>query len=576
MNRAIKLCVFSSLVTTFALSTPAVAGHFRAAAADAVPGEYVVTLAPSSGHTVRSRGDRATLLDAHARALGGRLVQTFGSVLDGGVVAMGPAEARTLAKDPSVAVVEPNYYFHAAADQVIADPNLWGLDRIDQRRLPGDSRYSYEGYGAGACVYGIDSGIDPYHPEFGGRASVIANLVPNEPPVDFNGHGTQMAGIFGGVTYGVAKSVTIKAVKVLNASGGGTLSGILSGLQVAIDNHALNPEVPCVVHMALNGPYSESMISAVEAVIAAGLLPVVAAGNSYTDACLTTPAATPAAITVGAVTGSDTLAAFSNYGSCVDLLAPGVAIRSAGAGFQPYESLVGDGTSQASAFAAGVAVLLHAENPSATPSQLSDALIGFATPGKITGLDSSTPNRLLYSLDECRGVPQTGCMEPGKASVLLKDSTDDAKDLLKWVWKSSDVVPLAALAEPSSTTTYSLCVYDDIGTIPAEEASLFVGPGSTWTSLGDKGWRYADKTASTDGVTKISLKPGDAGKASVNVLAKGLALPLPAPLGDGKFFWVEPSVTVQLQSNTGECWSSSFDVEVTKKNVEGMFKAALP
>lgn len=193
------------------------------------------------------------------------------------------------------------------------------------------------------------------------------------------------------------------------------------------------------------------------------------------------------------------------------------------AGLLPDASKVGSGTSQASAFAAGVAVLLPDADPSASPTQIREALLNSATPGMITGLDADTPNLLLYSLGECRAVPQAGCLQPNDASVQFKDdATDDAKDRFKWVWKKGDPLLLTDLADPSSSTRYWLCTYDD------------------------------------------------------EVFAKGPALPLPTAVGDGRFFAQNPSVPLQLQSNTGLCWSSSFVAEATTKNDEGQFRAKAP
>ncbi|MFC5804161.1 S8 family peptidase [Streptomyces formicae] len=321
---------------------------------------------------------------------------TFRSVLKGFSASMSKAKAERLAADPRVAYVEQNSVVRVNDTQ--ANPT-WGLDRVDQRDLPLSSTYTYDTAASNVNAYIIDTGIRTSHSEFGGRASVGFDTVGDgQNGQDCQGHGTHVAGTVGGRTYGVAKGVKLIAVRVLGCDGSGTTDGVIAG----VDWVTANAAKPAVANMSLGGTASTALDDAVKKSIAAGVSYSIAAGNGIligipAKACNYSPARVPEAITVGATDNTDRRASFSNYGSCLDVFAPGVDITSAWMGSDSATNTI-SGTSMATPHTAGVAALYLADNPSATPAQVRDALVNNATNGKVTNPLSGSPNKLLHSL----------------------------------------------------------------------------------------------------------------------------------------------------------------------------------
>ncbi len=348
-----------------------------------VPGQYIVTLRPSGD----SIPGAAALL---ARLHGGSVVQTFQSALSGFTVRMSDAQAQALASDPRVAAVEQDGYVHALDTQT-PTPS-WGLDRIDQRDLPGNSSYSY-GYGpATVHAYIIDTGIRTSNTDFGGRASVgVDEIGDGQNGQDCAGHGTHVAGTVGGSTYGVAKNVLLVAVRVLNCSGSGTYTQVIAGIDW-VTAHAIKP---AVANMSLGGTKSTALNNAVANSISSGVTYAVAAGNSNANACSYSPSSTTAAITVGATTSADARASFSNIGTCVDIFAPGDTIVSDWYTSDTATATL-SGTSMATPHVTGTAALYLEANQSATPAQVASALTANATTGHVTSPGTGSPNLLLY------------------------------------------------------------------------------------------------------------------------------------------------------------------------------------
>jgi subtilisin family serine protease len=349
-----------------------------------IPGDYIVTFRDDVGDVA---GAAQSIAGLHK----GSLKHLYKSALKGFAVQnISEAAAAAIANDPRVARVEADQVMTAIATQTGA---TWGLDRVDQRALPLDNTYTYANDGSNVTVYIIDTGINFTHSEFGGRASTgVDEITTGGTAADCNGHGTHVSGTVGGTTYGIAKNVKLVAVRVLNCSGSGTNSGVIAGIDWVTANRVL----PAAANMSLGGGFSATLNQAVARSTTAGVTYAVAAGNSTADACQSSPSSEASAITVGATDINDGFASFSNFGSCVDISAPGVNITSSWYTSNTATNTI-SGTSMASPHVAGAAALYLSANPGATPAQVSTALTSNATSGVITGVPAGTVNLLLYT-----------------------------------------------------------------------------------------------------------------------------------------------------------------------------------
>ena len=319
----------------------------------------------------------------------GQLKHVFQHAINGFSVEMTPEEAEALSQDYRVAFVEEDGVVTADATQ---NNPPWGLDRIDQRNLPLNAVYTFNWTGSGVRAYIIDTGIRTTHSQFGGRASNVFDAFGGNG-ADCNGHGTHVAGTVGGSTYGVAKSALLRGVRVLNCSGSGSNSGVIAGVDWVRNNHI----APAVANMSLGGGISSALDTAVNNLANAGVTIAVAAGNSNTNACNSSPARAANAITVGSTTTSDARSSFSNFGTCLDLFAPGSGILSSWFSSDTATATL-SGTSMASPHVAGVAALYKQANPSASSTTIRNAIVNNATTNVVTNAGSGSPNRLLYSL----------------------------------------------------------------------------------------------------------------------------------------------------------------------------------
>ncbi|AZP29186.1 S8 family peptidase [Acinetobacter pittii] len=328
-----------------------------------------------------------------AKQHGGKVLQTYDAVLKGFAIYLpdvaGTAFVEAMKKNPKVVSIENDTIMKVDATTQ-SNPD-WGLDRIDQRNLPLDSAYSYLQTGSGTTAYIVDTGILSTHQQFSGRVlSGYTAISDGNGTSDCHGHGTHVAGTVGGSTYGVAKNVSLVPIRILGCDGSGASSNVIAGLDWILKNG----KKPAVVNISLGGEANASLDSAVENLFNNGYVMVVAAGNSNTDACSSSPARVSKAITVAATDNTDTRASYSNYGSCVDIFAPGSQINSSWIGSNTATKVL-NGTSMATPHVVGVVAEMLQSTPTATPQTISTNLLNQASSNVVKN-PSGSPNRLLY------------------------------------------------------------------------------------------------------------------------------------------------------------------------------------
>jgi subtilisin family serine protease len=366
------------------------AAKFRRLGARAIPQQYIVVL---NENVKAATADFATALGRVMEVTRGTNAvpeHVYAFALQGFSARMTEAEALALAKDPRVQFVEEDSIMEAVATQL--NPPSWGLDRVDQRALPLSASYNYTSTGAGVNAYVIDTGIRTTHTTFGGRASgAFTSINDGRGSNDCNGHGTHVAGTIGGSQYGIAKSVRLFAVRVLSCSGSGSNSGVIAGVDFVTSNGIR----PAVANMSLGGGVSTALDNAVRNSIASGVTYAIAAGNSNTNAANSSPARVAEAITVGSSTRTDARSSFSNFGSVVDIFAPGSSITSSWSTSNTATNTI-SGTSMATPHVAGMAARVLQGSPTASPASVRNTLVNAATLNALSGIPSGTANRLLF------------------------------------------------------------------------------------------------------------------------------------------------------------------------------------
>jgi len=373
-------------------------GAIRNAGGDtAVAGSYIVVFKDSS--VTRAGVDKAAR-DLAAKH-DGAVARTYRAALRGFELKASAERAARIAADPAVAYVEQSHTVRIQDTQ--NNPPSWGLDRIDQRSLPLSGSYTYPNTATNVHAYVIDTGIRFSHSFLGGRATSGFDAIDGGSADDCHGHGTHVAGTVGATAHGVAKAVQLVGVRVLNCSGQGTTPQVVAG----IDWVTANAIKPAVANMSLGGGGDSSIDTAVRNSINSGVTFAVAAGNGNTlgirqNACNYSPARVAEAITVGATQSNDAAASFSNFGTCVDILAPGVSITSSWSTSDTATNTI-SGTSMATPHVAGVAALVLSANPTWTPAQVRDYLVNNSTPNVVTNPGTGTANRLLFVVND--GTP---------------------------------------------------------------------------------------------------------------------------------------------------------------------------
>ncbi|MFJ8859238.1 S8 family peptidase [Streptomyces sp. NPDC102451] len=369
------------LTTPFAGAAPAptMGTVYGADAATAVSGSYIVML--------DQKADKAGLAEEY----GGKLQRNYKSAINGfSASGLSETEAKRLAADPAVSKVVQNKKFHIDATQ--DNPPSWGLDRIDQAETAGDDAYTYpDAAGGDVTAYVIDTGVRVTHNDFEGRATSGFDAVDNDDDADDgNGHGTHVAGTIAGASHGVAKKAKIVAVRVLDDAGSGTTEQVVAGIDWVTANH----EGPSVANMSLGGSADPALDAAVQKAIASGVTFAVAAGNESSDAGEGSPSRVPEAITVASSTVDDEQSSFSNFGSVVDIYAPGSDITSAWNDSDDATNTI-SGTSMATPHVVGAAAVYLGGHPDATPEEVATALSDGATPDAISNATEGTANKLL-------------------------------------------------------------------------------------------------------------------------------------------------------------------------------------
>lgn len=441
-----------------------------------VPGEYIVVLKDNLKEVAQLGPE--SIAQEVALKHGGQVLHSYKSALKGFTLRLSEAQVQKLLQDPRVAYVQENGYVQVSATQTGA---TWGIDRVDQTSLPLNQAYTYNNNASGVHAYIVDTGVRLTHSQFTGRmGNGFDSITAGGTGADCHGHGTHVAGTVGGTTWGIAKGVTIHPVRVLDCTGYGTDAQVIAGIDWVVQNHVK----PAVANMSLGGDASQPLDDAVTAAVNAGIVFAVAAGNDSSSACNYSPARTPNAITVGSTTSSDARSSFSNYGTCLDIFAPGSSITSASNSSDTGSTSM-SGTSMASPHVAGAAALYLGANPTATPQQVRDALVANGTANKVTSPGTGSPNVLLYT-----GFIGTGTPPP-------PDTTPP----------STSITSPAGGATVSGTTTISASATDNAGVTKVEFYSGTTLLGTDTSSPYSFDW---NTSAVANGAYSLTTKAFDA------------------------------------------------------------------
>ncbi len=485
--------------------------------------------------------DGVTDVPGLARSLvaqgGGELHFTYGTAIKGMAASLPAAALDGIRSNPNVAYVERDAA--AVLHQTTQTNATWGLDRVDQRDLPLSGTYTYNNNGSGANVYIFDTGVRKSHNDFGGRVQYVPNGANGDfvgdghgSAEDCHGHGTHVAGTAAGATWGVAKGAPIWAARVVNCNGGGQVSMAIA----AVDWVTANGLRPAVVNMSLGYGDVQSLRDAVENSIAAGVNYSVSAGNGDflgrpQDACQQSPGGAPNAITVGATSSSDAEASFSNYGPCVDILAPGVSVTSAWYTSNTATNTI-SGTSMSAPHVTGAVALYLTANASATPAQVAQALIDNSSLNKITlhsrSVSNGTPNRLLYTLfiggggGDPTNQPPTASFTYSCTDLACSfngnGSSDSDGSITSYAWNFGDGttgsgVTVNKTYASGGTFTVTLTVTDNEGATGSQAQNVTVTAPSTGITLNVS-------TSKVRGVTTATLNWSGA-TSSVDVFKNG-------------------------------------------------------
>jgi subtilisin family serine protease len=497
---------------------------------------YIVVLKPDASQTPAAAARAAEDAGANVRFV-------YRNALRGYSASLPQALLDRLRRSRDVAYVERAGTGSFVATQTSA---TWGLDRVDQRNLPLNSTYTYNATGQGVKAYDIDTGLRITHQDFAGRVATGIDLTNGGANEDCQGHGTHTAGTIAGTTWGVAKGVTIVPVRIGDCGTSLQIDRAIAGIDWVTGDH--QPGQPAVANMSFQLGSSQASDDAVNRMIDNGVTAAVAAGNGNVlgqsiNACSITPARVPRALTVSSTQNNDAKVGYANYGTCVDLFAPGLNITSAGISSDTSSATMG-GTSMATPHVAGAVALYLQANPSATPAQVHTAILGATTPNKVTSPGTGSPNRLLYTAGFTAGGTTPTNAAPtasftnsctGLSCSFSDTSTDSDGTIASRSWNFGDGTTSTAAAPSKTyaaagTYTVTLTVTDDKGATGTTSRSVTVTSGGTTdpdpatptltngvatsaTSSAAGGWKYF----------KIAVP---AGRSSLGVVLDGPACSL--------------------------------------------------
>jgi aqualysin 1 len=442
---------------------------------------------------------------ANAVRGGGQVLHTYSAAIKGFAANLPPAAVTALRNNPNVDYIEEDQTVSLTGDQ---SPATWGIDRIDQHNLGLSNSYHYDNTGAGVYAFIIDTGILSTHVEFAGRVlSGFTSVIDGNGTNDCNGHGTHVSGTVGGSTYGVAKQVTLVPVRVLNCQGSGTWSGVIAG----IDHAANSPLRPAVANMSLGGGFSSAVNNAVAGAVSKGVTMAVAAGNDNANACNYSPASEPSAITVGSTTSTDGRSSFSNYGTCVDIFAPGSSITSSWRTSNTAINTI-SGTSMATPHVAGAAALVAQANPGASPATIASFLTSNATSGVVSGAGTGSPNLLLYTLGTGAVTPPT-LQKVAVKDIATSRSTSGPRSRPK-AWQATATV---TVFQPGGANVANATVTGNFGgnsasCVTGSAGSCSIGSGNLSLSTSMVVFSVTNITGSN-----MSYSPGDNVAATASI-----------------------------------------------------------
>jgi aqualysin 1 len=432
-----------------AASAPADVANLPAAmakASSAIEDAYIVTL--SDDEPDPDKKSKELLAGIKGK---GKIKHVYKHALKGFAIDMSSDDAAIISDMPGVLRVEQDVEMNVSTTET---PVSWGLDRIDQRTLPLNQTYSFTSTGSGVRVYILDTGILPGHQEFGGRANTsgYTAIADGRGSVDCHGHGTHVAGTVAGNTTGIARSAQLYAVRVLDCNGSGSTYGVIAGIDWVISQRNLNPGVPMVANMSLGGGLSASLNDAVRRAVEAGVTFAVAAGNDNTNACNQSPASEPSALTVGATDNGDSRAYYSNYGSCLDIFAPGSGIVSAYYySTSSYASM--SGTSMASPHVAGIAAVILGDAPSSSPAQVRSTMLAAATLNVVGNSGLSSPNALLFNGFTAAPPPPTPAEPTLISSLTVTRTRSGNKTNMNLAWNRGTTGGYVEIWRSTSSTS---------------------------------------------------------------------------------------------------------------------------